>query len=175
MKKGYIQIYTGNGKGKTTAAIGQAVRAAGTGLKTYIAQFMKEDFPYSERESLKKLSEFIKLDQFAGDAFVYKGEYPPRDEVDKAEKGIKIVLESMLSGDYDIIILDEVLVSVYFGLLTPDRVMDVLKNKPDGVELILTGRYCQPEFLNLADLVTIMKEEKHYYQKGISVRKGIES
>lgn len=173
LKKGYIQIYTGNGKGKTTAAIGQAVRAAGSGLKTYIAHFMK-NYPYGEIISLKQLSKWITVEQFASDDFVFRKEPPDEEMIKCAKAGLDAVMKNMLSGKFDLIIMDEVFVSIYYGLFTEHDVLPILKRKPANVELILTGRFCQPVFLNKADLVTIMKEEKHYYEKGVTVRKGIE-
>jgi len=174
LKQGFIQIYTGNGKGKSTAAIGQAVRAAGFGLKTYIAQFMKE-YPYNELISLKHLSEWITVEQFGGDAFVYKKELPGKEELTQARKGLQSAKEKMLSGNYDLIILDEAIVAIYFKLIRTEELIEIIKAKPENVELILTGRYCPQELIELADLVTEMKEVKHYYQKGITSRRGIES
>ena len=174
LEQGFIQIYTGNGKGKTTAAIGQAVRAAGFGLKTYIAQFMKE-YPYNELNSLRHLSEWIAIDQFCGDEFVYKKELPGEEELSKAKEGLQTATEKMLGGEYDLIILDEAIVSIYFKLIKTEELIEIIKLKPEKVELILTGRYCPDELIELADLVAEMKEVKHYYQKGIKSRKGIES
>lgn len=174
LSRGFIQIYTGNGKGKTTAAIGQAVRAAGAGLKTYIAQFMKE-YPYSELESLKRLNDFITIEQFCGDDFVYKRQLPDEAELKRAAEGLQIAKQRMLSGNYDIIILDEATVAIYFKLLTVDQIFDFINNKPAEVELILTGRYCPDELISRADLVTEMGEVKHYYSSGVKSRKGIES
>jgi len=174
LEQGFVQIYTGNGKGKSTAAIGQAVRAAGFGLKTYIAQFMKE-YPYSELNSLKHLSEWITIEQFGGDDFVYRKELPGEGELAKAKKGLQTAREKMLSGEYDIIILDEAIVAIYFKLIETKDIVEFIKIKPENVELILTGRYCPEELIELADLVTEMKEVKHYYQKGITSRRGIES
>jgi len=174
LKQGFVQIYTGNGKGKSTAAIGQAVRAAGFGLKTYIAQFMKE-YPYNELISLKHLSEWITIEQFGGDEFVYKKEPPGKEELAKAKRGLESAREKMLSSDFDIIILDEAIVAIYFKLIRTEELIEFIKIKPVGVELILTGRYCPEELIELADLVTEMKEVKHYYQKGITSRRGIES
>lgn len=174
LNKGYIQIYTGNGKGKTTAAIGQALRAAGFGLKTYIVQFMKE-FPYNEVKSLNNLKEWITIEQFGGDEFVYKKEPPGKSEIDKVRRGLAKAKAKMLSGKYDIIILDEVCVSIYFGLFSDEEILTFIKQKPENVELILTGRYCPDKLLDKADLVTEMNEVKHYYQDGVTSRKGIES
>jgi cob(I)alamin adenosyltransferase len=174
LKQGFVQIYTGNGKGKSTAAIGQAVRAAGFGLKSYIAQFMKE-YPYNELISLKLLSEWITIEQFGDDDFVYKKELPGEKELAKARNGLSTAKEKMLSGNFDLIILDESIVAIYFKLITTKELIEFIKAKPANVELILTGRYCPEELIDLADLVTEMKEIKHYYQKGITSRKGIES
>jgi len=174
LEKGYIQVYTGDGKGKSTAAIGLAVRAAGYGLKTYIAQFMKE-YPYNELQSLKLLNEWITIEQFAGDDFVYRKELPNVIERDKAKRGLEKAKSKMLSGKYNLIILDEVLVSIHFGLFTDEEVLTFMKMKPENVELILTGRYCPDNIIEAAGLVTEMKEIKHYYQDGILARKGIES
>ena len=174
LEKGFVQIYTGNGKGKSTAAIGQAVRAAGFGAKTYIAQFMKE-FPYNELISLKHLSEWITIEQFGGDEFVLKKELPGEEELAKARKGLQSAKEKMLSGEYDIIILDEAIVAIYFKLIETKDLIEFINTKPTNVELILTGRYCPEELIKLADLVTEMKEVKHYYQKGITSRNGIEN
>ncbi len=174
LKEGFVQVYTGNGKGKTTAAIGQAVRAAGAGFRTYIIQFMKE-YPYSEINSLKTLEEWITIEQKGNDDFVYKNELPSSEEIIVAREALKKAENIMLSDIFEIIILDEVLVAVYFKLLTTGEIVSVIKKKPKDVELILTGRYCPDEIEELADLVTEMKEVKHYYIKGILSRKGIES
>lgn len=174
MDQGFIQIYTGNGKGKTTAAIGQAVRAAGAGLKSYIIQFMKE-YPYNELNSLKHLSEWIAVAQVCNDDFVYKKEPPPKSEVEKASLALTSIKHKMDSGIYDLIILDEICVSIYFGLVALDDVLPILDSKPNNVELILTGRYCPQILIDRADLVTEMTEVKHYYQKGTTARRGIES
>jgi cob(I)alamin adenosyltransferase len=174
LRQGFVQIYTGNGKGKSTAAIGQAVRASGFGMKTYIAQFMKE-FPYNELKTLRYLSEWITIEQFCGDEFVYKNELPAKDELDKAKKGLRTAEKKMLGGNYDMIILDEAIVAIYFKLIQTEELIAIISKKPEDVELILTGRYCPQELIDLADLVTEMKEVKHYYQKGITSRRGIES
>jgi cob(I)alamin adenosyltransferase len=174
LKRGFIQVYTGNGKGKTTAAIGQAVRAAGAGMKSYIIQFMKE-YPYSELNSLQHLSDLITIEQKGGDEFVYKRELPSEEEKTAVLNALKKAEEIMLGGSYDIVILDEILVTVYFKLLETDDIVSFITKKPESVELILTGRYAPEEIIKLADLVTEMKEIKHYYSEGVASRKGIES
>lgn len=171
---GYIQVYTGNGKGKTTAALGQALRAAGGGLKTFIVQFMK-DFPYGEVKSIGYLSPWVTLEQYGNDTFVIDQRQPGENDIAAAQKGMKRAQAAMASGKYDIVILDEVCVAIHFGLLKTDTLLPLLEENPHSVELILTGRYCPPELMEKADLVTEMKAVKHYYQKGITARQGIES
>lgn len=172
--KRYIQIYTGNGKGKTTAALGQAIRASGSNLKTLIIMFMK-DYLYGEIKSLEHLSNWITIEKYGNDNFVFQKQQPSEDDLALAQKALKRTLKAMHSGEFDIIIMDEVCVSVYFKLLSVTDVLKLLKDKPDRVELILTGRYCPQEWIDIADLVTEMQEVKHYYQKGILARKGFES
>ena len=174
LDKGFTQIYTGNGKGKTSAAIGQAIRAAGEGYRSLIIQFMKE-YPYSELKALKNFKDYIEIEQYAGDDFVYKKELPSKDEKDKAVIGMKRTEEEFEKGNFDIIILDESIVSIYFKLIDENDVVELIKKKPANKELILTGRYCPKKIIELADLVTDMKEVKHYYTRGITSRKGIES
>ncbi|MEW5993588.1 MAG: cob(I)yrinic acid a,c-diamide adenosyltransferase [Candidatus Zixiibacteriota bacterium] len=170
----YIQIYTGNGKGKTTAAIGQAVRAAGCGLRTLIIMFMKE-FPYSEVKALKHLSQWITVEQYGNDEFVLRKQPPSEEDRGIAQKALQRARQAMSEGEYDVVVLDEICVAVYFGLLTAEDVVPLFDEKPDNVELILTGRYCPSEWIERADLVTQMEEVKHYYQQGVSARKGFES
>lgn len=172
--KGYIHVYTGNGKGKTTAALGLALRAAGRGMKTFIVQFMK-DFPYGEVKSIHQWNGLIRLEQCGNDTFVLDKRPPGKSDFEAAKQGLQRVQEAMLSGEYDIVIMDEVCVAIYFGLLKTETVLLLLEKKPTFVELILTGRYCPSELIQKADLVTEMREIKHYYQKGIEARKGIES
>ena len=174
LEKGFLQVYTGNGKGKSTAAIGQAVRAAGYGLKTYFVMFMKE-FPYNEVKSLEKLKDFLTIVQVGKDDFVYKKVPPSEEEKSKIKNALAEAKGKMLSGEYDLIILDEIFVSIYFGLVSKEEVIFFVTEKPQSVELILTGRYCPQEIVDKADLVTEMKEVKHYYEKGVLARKGIES
>jgi cob(I)alamin adenosyltransferase len=174
LQKGFTQIYTGNGKGKTTAAIGLAVRAAGFGLKSYIACFMKE-FPYSEFKALKRFEDLIKVEAFGKDEFVYRKEYPNADELNAIRIGLSTAKMNMLSGSYNIIILDEICVSHYFKIFSTDDIIEFIKSKPNDVELILTGRYCPEEIYEHSDLITEMKEIKHYYTKGVNARRGIES
>ena len=170
----YIQIYTGNGKGKTTAAIGQAVRAAGSRMSTLIIMFMK-NHPYSEIESLKNLNEWITVEQYGDDEFVLRKQPPSKQDRDIAHQALKRAYDAVIGKQYDIVILDEICVAAYFDLLTVDEVIAIFDDKPDDVELILTGRYCPTEWIDKADLVSEMLEIKHYYNKGILARKGFES
>jgi cob(I)alamin adenosyltransferase len=174
LEKGFIQVYTGNGKGKTTAAIGQSVRAAGFGLSTYFVMFMKE-FPYNEVKSLEKLKDFITTVQVGKDDFVYKKVPPSEEEKSKVKNALAEAKGKMLGGEFDLIVLDEIFVSIYFGLITKEEIIAFINEKPDHVELVLTGRYCPQEIIDKADLVTEMKEVKHYYEKGVIARRGIES
>ena len=173
-EKGYIQIYTGNGKGKTTAALGLAVRAAGHGFRSYIGQFLKGQ-KYGELKSLKLLSQFITIKQFGRSGFIHVNSSDP-DEADikKAKQGLEECREAMLSKDYKIIILDEINVCVHFHLLSEKEIIEFLDQKPLGIEIVLTGRYAPESFIKRADLVTRMDEIKHYYNKKIPARRGIE-
>lgn len=171
LKKGYIHVYTGPGKGKTTSALGLGLRAAGAGYKVYMIQFMKGR-KYSELESLKNVPNFTVV-QYGRDEFVSK-EKPEQIDVDLAQEGFAHAQEIVQKGKYDIIILDEINVAIDYHLITLDDVIKMIKEKPEKVELILTGRYAHPELSKLADLVTEMLEIKHPYQKGVLARKGID-
>jgi cob(I)alamin adenosyltransferase len=171
--KGYIQVYTGKGKGKTTAALGLALRAAGYGLKTYIGQFLK-GHKYGELASINKLSPLITVEQFGRKGFIHVTENPDEEDYRRAKTGLERCFKAMKSHKYHIIVLDEINVAVYFKLLTEKQVHQFLDEKPEGIEVILTGRYAPESFLKRADLVTEMKEIKHYYKQGILAREGIE-
>lgn len=172
-RKGYIQVYTGNGKGKTTAALGLALRATGHGLKVYMGQFLKGQM-YGELLSVKKLSPLITIEQFGRKGFIHVTKNPDEEDIKRAKRGLKRCLDAMLSKKYKIVILDEINVAVDFNLLSEKEVHKFLDQKPDDVEIILTGRYAPPSFIKRADLVTEMKEKKHYYTKGVRARDGIE-
>jgi cob(I)alamin adenosyltransferase len=171
--KGLIQVYTGNGKGKTTAALGLALRAAGHRLRVLMIQFLKGGIAYGELKSAKKLSPCLTIVPMGRECFVDKKDPHPVDRR-WAKKGWKAAKEAVKGGKYQIIILDEVNVAVDYGLVPLDELLDLMKNKPKNVELVLTGRWAKPEVLRQADLVTEMKEVKHYYRKGIESRVGIE-
>lgn len=173
MEKGLIQVYTGNGKGKTTAALGLALRAVGHGFKTLMIQFMKGNIQYGELESAKKLSPYLTIRQMGRETFVSKTNPDPVD-IEWAQKGFALAKGAISSGNYDLVILDEINVAVDYGLISLPELLRVLDSKPENVELILTGRNARPEVLERADLVTEMVERKHYYTKKITSRKGIE-
>ncbi len=169
--KGYVQVYTGDGKGKTTAALGLALRAVGAGLNVYIAQFVK-GMHYSELISLEKLSENITLKQYGRNCFIKKD--PQKEDIQAAQEGLKEVRELMNSGKYQVIILDEANIATLYELFSVEDLLDLIKSKPEDMELVITGRRADPRIIEVADLVTEMKEVKHYYQNGISARDGIE-
>lgn len=171
MRKGYIQVYTGNGKGKTTAALGLALRAAGAGLKVFIAQFIKKR-KCSEHKALERFKDLITVKQY-GTGFL-KGWKPTRSEIDAAEKGLKEVKNIIASKTYDMVILDEINIAAHYNLISIDDIIDLLNSRPSHMEVVLTGRYADERIIEKADLVTEMKEIKHYYKKGVKARRGIE-
>ena len=171
MQKGYVQIYTGNGKGKTTAAFGLALRASGYGKKIFIGQFVK-GMKYGELESLKKFSDTITLKQFGRDCFIYND--PEPEDIKIAREGWDLVNNILTENSVDILILDEIGIAIYYKLISTQEVIDFIKRKPAEMELILTGRKIPEELFELADLITEMKEIKHYYTKDVPAREGIE-
>ncbi len=170
---GCVQVYTGNGKGKTTAALGLALRAAGHGYKTYVAQFLKGQ-PTGEIEAAKKLDPLIRIEQFGREGFITIKDGPGDEDVTRAKAGLAKALEAMLSGEYRIVVLDEVNTAVHFKILPEEEVLDLIDRRPAEVELVLTGRYAPASFIDRADLVTEMKEVKHYFGKGVKAREGVE-
>jgi cob(I)alamin adenosyltransferase len=172
-EKGYVQVYTGDGKGKTTAALGLTLRAVAHGIKSYIAQFMKGQ-DYGELHAIReRLGDLVTIEQFGTPRFVKTGQIRDEDH-ELAKKGLKKVREALFEKDYKIVIMEEANVAMYMGLLDKKEVLEIIKNKPEGKELILTGRYAPQEIIDAADLVTEMREVKHYYQKGVMARPGIE-
>jgi cob(I)alamin adenosyltransferase len=170
--KGYVQIYTGNGKGKTTAALGLSLRAAGAGLKVFIAQFLKKGV-YSELKALKRFSDLITIEQYGSHGFI-RNATPGDDHIKSSLQGIESVKKHLFSGKYDVFVIEEGNVAVKYGLFPVKDLIDIINNKPDHTELIITGRYAHPDVIAKADLVTEMKEIKHYYKKGVTARTGIE-
>lgn len=171
MKKGYIQVYTGNGKGKTTAALGLALRAAGAGMRVCIIQFVKKR-RCSEHKALERFSDLITIKQF-GTGFL-KGEKRKKSEIEAAHKGLEDAREIIRSKEYDIVILDEVNVATHYGLINVNDLLELIESKPANLEVILTGRYADERVIERADLVTEMKKIKHYRDSGVKARIGIE-
>lgn len=171
LSNGYVQVYTGDGKGKTTAALGLALRAAGFDMKVYVAQFIK-GMKYNEIKALEKLANNVTVEQFGNGCFIRNA--PAERDIESAKSGLEKIKKVLVSGEYDIVILDEINIALYFGLLTVDEVVELISLKPNNVELVLTGRRVHPQIIELADLVTEMREIKHYFKKGIMARQGIE-
>jgi cob(I)alamin adenosyltransferase len=168
--KGYIHLYTGNGKGKTTAALGLALRAVGAGKKVFIAQFVK-GMHYSELDVLGRLPE-IEIRQYGLDCFIR--EKPTEKDVEAARKGFNEVTEVITNNKADMVVMDEVCIALHYHLFELEELISLLKMKPPGMEVILTGRYAPVELFEHADLITEMREIRHYYNRGIEARKGIE-
>jgi cob(I)alamin adenosyltransferase len=169
--QGYIQVYTGNGKGKTTAAFGLAIRAFGAGQKVFIGQFVKGK-PYSEIEAINKHLPMIEIKQYGLDCFIINE--PEEKDFIAANIGIEEMSKIIHSGNYDLVIMDELNIALYYKLIDLNNVLEILRNKPKHVEIIITGRYAPSEIIEIADLVTEMKEVKHYYNNGVQARPGIE-
>ncbi len=167
---GYVHVYTGNGKGKTTAAFGLAVRAACAGFRVFIGQFIK-GMRYSELDIVKYFPN-IELEQFGRGCFI-RGK-PDELDVQLAKAGLGKVDEKLSSGQYDLVILDEANIAIYFRLFTVEELLEVLQRRSEKTEVVVTGRYAPKELIEYADLVTEMVEVKHYYTKGVQARKGIE-
>ena len=172
MEKGYIHVYTGDGKGKTTAAFGLALRAAGAGLKVWIAQFVK-GCEYSEHNALKRFEDLITIKQFGRSCFIQSE--PELEDIKLARAGLEEAGKAISSGEYQIILLDEACIAIHFKLFTTEELLKVIDKKPLYSEIIITGRNAPQGLIDVADLVTEMREVKHYYTKGVQARKGIES
>jgi cob(I)alamin adenosyltransferase len=170
--KGIVIVITGNGKGKTTAAMGQALRALGHGFKVLVIQFMKGK-KYGEVLCAEKLLPNLKIIPCGLDSFVMKDNPAPVD-IELARQGLKLAKEAIASGEYQMVILDEINVALDFKLIPLEEVLELIRNKPDSIDLVLTGRYAPQEVIDLADTVSEVKEIKHHYAKGIKERAGIE-
>jgi len=171
--KGYVQVYTGNGKGKTTAALGLAFRAMGRGMRTYIGQFMKGQL-YGELDAARLVPDFITIEQYGKDTLIHVKSPPDPEDVRMAQAGLAKATAAMLSGGYDIIVLDEITTAHYFHLVNLDDMVGIIARKPENVELVFTGRYAPKELIDAAHLVTEMREVKHYYREDVPARDGIE-
>jgi len=171
LRKGIIHVYTGPGKGKTTAALGLGLRASGAGFKVHMLQFMKGR-RYSEIDAIENIPNFT-ISQHGRDEFVSK-ENPEQIDIDLAKDGFEEAKKFVKSGKYDVVILDEINVAVDYNLIPVDDVLKLIEEKPEKLELVLTGRYAHPEIVKIADLVTEMLEIKHPYQQGVKARKGVD-
>lgn len=172
LEKGLVQVYTGNGKGKTSAAFGAALRAVGRGFKVYVIQFIKGGFDYGELYSVKHLPN-LKLTAFGRGRFITEPQ-PPEEDVKLAHDAFELAQKVVNSGEYDMVVLDEINVALHLKMISIDDVLRLITEKPKYVELILTGRSAPTQVVEIADLVTEMKEIKHPYARGIPKRKGIE-
>jgi len=170
-RQGCYQIYTGEGKGKTTAALGLTLRAVGRGLKVYVGQFMKGQ-DYGEIHTLARLPEVTHV-QFGDPGWVKKGKLKPA-QIANAQDGLAQARAALTSGDYDIVVLDELNMAVWFELITLEDALALIASRPPHVELITTGRRAAEEMMAVADLITEMREVKHYYSAGVPAREGIE-
>jgi cob(I)alamin adenosyltransferase len=172
LERGLAQVYTGNGKGKTSAAFGLALRAVGRGMRVFMIQFIKGGFDYGELYVVDKLPN-LTLKAFGRGKFVT--EKPARKEdVELASEALALAEETVKGGRYDVVILDEINVALSLKLISLEKVLQLIKEKPKHVELVLTGRDAPEEIVEAADLVTEMREVKHPYKKGFPARKGIE-
>ncbi|HVP92810.1 MAG TPA: cob(I)yrinic acid a,c-diamide adenosyltransferase [Acidobacteriota bacterium] len=172
LDRGLVQVYTGNGKGKTSAAFGLALRAIGRGLKVYIIQFIKGGFDYGELYIVDKLPN-LELKAFGRGKFITKKPVG-KEDIALAEEALALAEKIVKSGEYDIVILDEINVVLSLRLISLEKVLELIRNKPKQVELVLTGRNAPSEIVEVADLVTEMKEIKHPFNEGYQARKGIE-
>jgi cob(I)alamin adenosyltransferase len=173
LEQGFIQVYTGNGKGKTTAALGLALRAVGREMKVCIIQFMKGGGPYGEHFAAQRLAPYLTIVTTGRPGWVNRDNPDPED-MRCAREALTLARNAMASGEYALMILDEINGAVSFGLLDVEDVLDLMRHKPGPLELVLTGRNAHERVLAAADLVTEMREVKHYYKAGVAARVGIE-
>lgn len=174
-EKGLVICYTGNGKGKTTAALGMCIRAAGYKMKTTVVQFVKGSWHYGEMDGIKLLAPYVEF-QTAGKGFVgiLDDKLPREDHIQAAKEALKIAEEKLASGKFDIVILDEIFVGAGLNLITAQDILQLIAHKPTHTNLVLTGRGAPPEVIDVADLVTEMTEIKHPFQQGIKARRGVD-
>jgi len=168
--KGYVQIYTGNGKGKTTAALGLSLRAVCAGKRVFFGQFVK-GMKYSELKAAELLNTF-EMKQYGRNCFIRND--PEEEDISLAREGLKELHEKIKSGDYDVVVMDELTIALFYKLFHVEDVLKILQEKNEKTEVIITGRYAPEELIKVADLVTEMQEIKHYYQQGVQAREGIE-
>lgn len=168
---GYVQVYTGNGKGKTTAAIGLALRALGAGWRVFIAQFLKTG-DYSEHKALARFSDLLTIKTYGRNVFI-RGT-PEDEDIRLAQEAMQEIAASVASEQYRLVVLDEANVAIHYGLIRVEQILDLFDQSPKGIEFVITGRHADPRLIARADLVTEMLEVKHYYQQGVKARVGVE-
>jgi cob(I)alamin adenosyltransferase len=169
---GLVEVFTGSGKGKTSAALGTVLRALGHGLRVHVIFFMKGNYPYGERNMLPQLQN-VSFQSYGHENFVHPNNVK-EEEKEQAREALQAARESVASGKFDLVVLDEVNVAAAWKLINVEELLELIQEKPHNVELILTGRYADQRIIEKADLVTEMVEVKHPYKKGIKARKGIE-
>ena len=174
MKKGLIIVFTGNGKGKTTAAMGQALRAVGQGLKVLMLQFIKGTWDYGELQSIKRLDPDFKIKPLGKGFIRSKSKLNDKEALENINQSWEQARNEIFSEKYDMVILDEINYVIDFGLLPVEEMLTLLAEKPEGQHIVLTGRNAHKSVVEKADLVTEMVEIKHQYTKGIKAQKGIE-
>jgi cob(I)alamin adenosyltransferase len=168
---GYVHVYTGDGKGKTTAALGLALRGIGAGLRVFFAQFVK-GMTYSEHRALEQFADQLVVRQYGRGCFIVG--QPEKEDLDAAARGINEVRQVLASGEYDVVVLDEANIATYLSLVPVQSLLDLMELRPEHVELVITGRRADAQVIQRADLVTEMREIKHYYTTGVEARQGIE-
>jgi cob(I)alamin adenosyltransferase len=173
LTQGQVQVYTGNGKGKTTAALGLAFRAVGRGLRVCMVQFIKGGGQYGEHLSAERLAPLLTIHQTGRDCWIFKDKLDPED-IRIAKETLELARQVLTGGDYDLVILDEINGAAWFGLIGVDDILGLIEARPEKTELVLTGRSADPRVIEAADLVTEMVEVKHYFQAGVQGRTGIE-
>ncbi len=166
-------VYTGNGKGKTTAALGLALRAAGHGKRAYIIQFMKGDEDYGEVKAVRRYLPNITLVQSGLPSFVDRGS-PSEEDIRLAKEGLALARKVLAEGDWELVILDEVNVAIDYGLLESQEVLNAVLGRAEGVDVVLTGRYAPKELIDAADMVSEVREIKHHYRSGVKAKAGVE-
>jgi cob(I)alamin adenosyltransferase len=170
--KGLVEVFTGGGKGKTSAALGVVLRASGQGLRSHVIYFMKGDYPYGERKNLPLLPD-VTFQSFGHEHFI-DPDNVKQEEREQARQALEAARQATTSGNYDLVVLDEVNVAVAFKLVEVEDVLQLIEEKPENVELILTGRHAHPRLIEVADLVTDMAEVKHPFRQGVKARRGID-
>lgn len=173
LRRGLVQVYTGNGKGKTTASLGLAMRATGHNHRVIIIQFMKGSSNYGELKAAERLSPQLTIRQFGLETFVSK-DNPSAEDIKEAQRGLEAAREVIFGGNYDLVILDEINVALDYNLIPLDEVLQFIKDKPAALELVLTGRYAHEQIIEAADLVSEINLVKHPFYNGVDAREGIE-